>query len=102
MRSHLVVTATLLAVFCAGTAQAQTRDLPVCKTRDAAQMAMQAGAAATLPEECRRVTVRSITTPTGPICVIDMSQDNTGVVGAMREAMATTEWWTACANLRAP
>jgi hypothetical protein len=105
MRSHLVLTAALIAcatTTVATTALAQTQEMPVCPSREAAEMVMQGGAGAPLPEGCRQATVRRLDTPAGPVCVIDFGTRDGGVVGTVRDAVATTEWWTACANLRSP
>ena len=98
----LILAAALLAAAGAAPALAQTREVTVCNSRDGAQMAMQAGAGARLPDGCRVATVRRLDTPAGALCVIDIGQGDRGVVGAVTEAVATTEWWTACATLRAP
>ena len=102
MRSHLVLPAVLLVACAATPARAQTRELPVCPSRENAQMLMQSGAGASLPQDFRQVAIRRLDTASGPVCVIDFGRQDGGVVGAMRDAVATTEWWTACANLRAP
>ncbi|MGK7870528.1 hypothetical protein [Falsiroseomonas sp. E2-1-a20] len=88
-----------LAVPCA--AQAQTREVPVCPSREDAEAVLQGGRSATLPEGCRMATVRRLDTPAGTLCAIAFGTGG-GVVGALRDAVAETEWWTACANLRAP
>ncbi len=82
-------------------AQAQALEAPVCASRENAQMLMQSGPGAAMPEGCRIAIVRRLDTPAGALCHIDISP-RSGVVGAMRDAVTTTEWWTACANLRAP
>jgi hypothetical protein len=82
-------------------AQAQMREVPVCPSRDEAQLAMQRAPDAALPQGCRMAMVRRLDTSAGPVCSIELRQQE-GVVAAVREAMTTTEWWTACANLRAP
>ena len=63
---------------------------------------MQPGAGSALPQDCRRATIRRLDTPSGPVCAIGFGQRDGGVVGAVRDAVAKTEWWTACASLRAP
>ena len=41
--------------------------------------------------------------PAGPVCVIEFGQQHNGVLGAVRDAVANTDWWTACREgLRAP
>jgi hypothetical protein len=106
MRSQLVLTAALIAcaatTTAATTALAQTQQVPVCPSREAAELVMQGGAGAPLPEGCRQAVVRRLNTPAGPVCVIDFGARDGGVVGTVRDAVATTEWWTACANLRSP
>ncbi len=101
MRKLAVLTAALIA--CAATpALAQTQQVPICSSREGAQMMLQGAATGSLPEGCRRATVRRLDTPAGPLCVIDVGARDDSVVGAVRDAVSTTEWWTACANLRAP
>lgn len=102
MRSRLTLTVPLLVLCSAGAASAQSMQLPVCKSRDKAQMVMQSTVGATLPEGCRQVAVRRMDTPAGPVCVIEFGQQHKGVLGAVRDAVANTDWWTACGNLRAP
>jgi hypothetical protein len=99
---RLLLAPTAAALLAAAPAGAQTREVPVCPSRADAQMVMQAGPGASLPEGCRIATVRRLDTPAGPVCVIDIGGQQAGIVGAVRDAVATTEWWTACANLRAP
>jgi hypothetical protein len=101
MTRHLLG-ATLLAALLAHPAHAQTREVPVCSDREEAQMLLQyATPAARLPEGCRLATVRRLDSPAGALCQIDIGTDQ-GIAGAVTDAVATTEWWTACANLRAP
>jgi hypothetical protein len=100
MRKALIPAAACLSIL-AGVAQAQTREVPVCSSREDAQVFLQAGPSAVLPQGCRMAKVRRMDTPAGPLCAIDVGGQD-GVAAALRDAVATTEWWTACANLRAP
>lgn len=55
-----------------------------------------------LPDDCRMLTVTRLDSPTGPLCVLDLSGDNAGILGTLRDAVARTQWWVPCASLRAP
>ena len=54
------------------------------------------------PDGCRLVTVTRVQSPEGPICVIDFGTQGNSIVGAITDAALTTQWWTACGNLRSP
>jgi hypothetical protein len=101
MRDVMISAACLAALAVPGAPQAQTREVPVCASRADAEPMLQAERSATLPEGCRTATVRRLDTPAGPLCAIAFGNGD-GIVGALRDAVAETEWWTACANLRAP
>lgn len=55
-----------------------------------------------LPDDCRTLTVTRVDSPAGPLCVLDLSGDNAGILGTLRDAVATTQWWATCASLHAP
>jgi hypothetical protein len=93
--------ATLAAPALAPSALAQTAEVAFCATRDDAQLLAQAGPGAAMPQGCRTATVRRIDTPAGALCQIDIGNGG-GIAGAVRDAVATTEWWLPCADLRAP
>ena len=98
--------ATVAAILCgtlAPLAAAHAQDqgqVPVCPSPEKAQQVARAGASAALPEGCRLVHVRRLDTPAGPVCGVDFTAAGRGATGAIADAMTTTQWWTACANLR--
>lgn len=102
MRHGFIGAAALLGTFCAVPAWAQIQQLPACTSHDGAQLLMQGNAGGTLPDGCRRVTIRRLDTPAGAVCALEFGRQDGGVVDSLRDAVATTEWWTACANLKAP
>lgn len=102
MRNALIPAAACFAALAlAGGARAQTHEVTVCSSRGDAELMLEAGRPSSLPEGCRTATVRRIETPAGQLCAIDIG-GRSGVVAALRDAVAETEWWTSCANLRVP
>ncbi|HEV7266583.1 MAG TPA: hypothetical protein VGN83_16910 [Falsiroseomonas sp.] len=103
MRSTtLVLGAAALLAMPAPVAGQQAREVPFCNSRDSAELLMQARQGQPMPDGCRTATVRQLDTPAGPLCAVDIGTDRGGIAGAVRDAVATTEWWTPCANLRVP
>lgn len=102
MRHGFMGAMALLGIVGMAPAWAQSQQLSVCKSRDGAQLLMQGNAGGALPDGCRQVTIRRLETPAGAVCALDFGQQDGGVVTALRDAVATTEWWTACTNLKAP
>ena len=99
---HLRMGLLLLAGLASSTtfAAAGSKQIPVCPTQTKAEQIVQSQGKFT-PEGCQTMTVTEIDSPAGPICVLDLSQKQ-GVIGAIESAVTTTQWWTACANLRVP
>ncbi len=103
MRIHHLATALLLI---AGLAPAAVpaasgpKQFPVCPSQAKAEQIVQSQGKF-MPEGCRTATVTEIDSSAGPICVLDLSQQQ-GIVGKIESLAETTQWWTACANLRAP
>jgi hypothetical protein len=52
-----------------------------------------------MPEGCRNIRIRTVNRPTGDLCVLDTSQDNGGITGAIVEATTDTQWWVRCRDL---
>lgn len=102
MLRNFIVAAAFLAVLGTAPAWAQSQQVPVCSSRDGAQILLQGNAGAALPDGCRRAMIRRLDTPAGAVCVLEFGQQDNGIIGAVRDAVITTEWWTACTNLRAP
>ena len=82
-------------------ASAATIELKTCTTRDKAEQVVQSRGAV-VPDDCRTVTVTSITSPAGEMCKVQFADQPSGIVGSVTDAITQTEWWTACSNIRAP
>ncbi|WP_372622984.1 hypothetical protein [Falsiroseomonas sp.] len=100
MRSAMLVLGTA-AILAAPVAAQPAREVAFCNSRDSAELLMQTREGRPMPEGCRTATVRQLDTPSGALCAVDIGSDREGIAGAVTEAVATTEWWTPCANLRA-
>lgn len=75
--------------------------IEACPSRDKAEQVKQSNGSLS-PDGCRTVTVTSVDSPAGPMCVMKFGGSKSGIVGQIAGAVETTEWWTACSNLRAP
>jgi len=73
----------------------------ICPSRDKVENILQSDGKL-MPDGCRTVTVTRVQSPAGSICSIDFGQDSQGILGTVRDAVTTTQWWTACSNLQAP
>lgn len=105
MRMHwltIPAAAAVAAVTLPGAARAaEPVQFKVCPSQEKVEQILQSNGSF-VPDDCRTVTVTRVESPAGPICVLDSGKDNPGVLGTIRDAITTTQWWTACANLRAP
>ena len=54
------------------------------------------------PDGCRRVTVTRLDTPAGALCMMDFAPGKQGIIGEIRSAATTTQWWLPCNQLHAP
>ena len=98
---HLGISLFLAAGLAPAVAAASgSKQLPVCPSQDKAEQIVQSQGQF-MPEGCRTITVTEVDSPAGPICVLDFSQQQ-GIVGKIESFVETTQWWTACPNLRAP
>ncbi|KAA0574528.1 hypothetical protein [Azospirillum sp. Sh1] len=52
-----------------------------------------------MPDGCRNIWIRTVNRPTGDLCVLDISQTNGGITGAIVEATTDTQWWVRCRDL---
>ncbi|WP_434620950.1 hypothetical protein [Azospirillum sp. B2RO_4] len=52
-----------------------------------------------MPDGCRNIRIRTVNRPTGDLCVLDISQTNGGITGAIVEATTDTQWWVRCRDL---
>jgi hypothetical protein len=55
-----------------------------------------------LPDGCRKITVMRLDTPAGALCMMDLAPGQQGVLGEIRSAATTTQWWLPCSDLHAP
>ncbi|MDJ0387780.1 hypothetical protein QMO56_06615 [Roseomonas sp. E05] len=80
---------------------AEPLSIAACPTREKMEQAIQSNGNLS-PEGCRAVTVTEVDSPAGPLCVLEFAQQNGGIVGAITDAVATTQWWVACKDLHRP
>jgi hypothetical protein len=99
-RAMLVLGAAALLAAATPAAAQQAREVAFCNARDGAERLMQARAGEALPQGCRIATVRQLETAAGTLCAVDIGSEQGGIAGAVRDAVATTEWWTPCASLQ--
>ncbi len=52
-----------------------------------------------MPDGCRNIRIRTVNQPTGDLCVLDISQTNGGITGAIVAATTDTDWWVRCRDL---
>ncbi|MBN8903689.1 MAG: hypothetical protein BGO51_11095 [Rhodospirillales bacterium 69-11] len=101
-RLYKLAGVALAVALVSGTASAEgTKQVKICPTRDKAAQIVQSHGNL-MPDGCRTVTVTRVDSPAGPICQVNMQQDTKGVLNALRDAVTTDQWWTACDNLSAP
>ena len=89
-----------LAVGVAAPAPAQ-ESFTACETQQDLEQVIQSQGEL-MPEGCRTVTITSVDSPAGELCVIDIGEQDPGIVGAITEAAVPTQWWMACADIQRP
>ena len=80
-------------------AQAEAATVAACNSRESLELALSSPGAQ-LPEDCRRVRVRTLDSTNGRLCFIDPSTDSSGIVGAITAAATPDKWWVRCDSLR--
>jgi hypothetical protein len=80
---------------------AEPLQINVCPSREKAEQIVQSSGNL-MPEGCRKVTITRVDSPAGPLCVMDFGQDGQGIIGTIKDAAITTQWWTPCSSLHSP
>jgi hypothetical protein len=83
------------------TGQSRQITLRACDTEQKVAQVLQSSGAYT-PDGCRNVPVTRLDSPAGAVCVLDFSTGNQGIVGEIRSAAVTTQWWVPCTDLHSP
>ncbi|MXP64675.1 hypothetical protein E0493_15085 [Roseomonas sp. M0104] len=90
------------ALLCLGEASAaEPLRIAACPSREKMEQTLQSGGRLS-PDGCRTVTVTEVGSPAGPLCVLEFAQQSGGIVGAITDAVATTQWWVDCKDLHRP
>jgi len=103
MRCLTAPAAAALAIFvlCATASATEPVQATVCPSQAKAEQVLQSQGHF-VPDDCRTLRVTRVDSPAGPLCVMDFSGNNAGILGALKDAVATTQWWAACAALHGP
>jgi hypothetical protein len=101
MRLHELVIALALVAF-TGAASAQTappQSFPVCESQQELEQVL-ASDGQFMPDGCRTLSVTSLQSEYGPICVIDFeAAADPGLLDRLTDATMPTQWWVLCENL---
>ncbi len=106
MRIHTISASMLLAACLAigshrAAVAAKPLQIQACPSRDKAEQLVQSNGNLS-PDGCRTVTVTSVDSPAGAMCVVKFGDAKSGIVGQITSAVETTAWWMPCSNLHAP
>lgn len=52
-----------------------------------------------LPDGCRKIGIKTVDTPSGELCTLDLSRPDGGLTGAIVDATTDTQWWVRCRDL---
>jgi hypothetical protein len=96
-----VLGATIIAAFaCSSPAAAQApQALPACQSQQELEQVL-ASDGDFMPDGCRQVSVTSLESEHGPLCVIDLeATGDSGMLGRIADAALPTQWWVRCESL---
>lgn len=81
-------------------ARAAETTVPACNSRESLERVLSDPRGA-LPDDCRRVQIRTLDSTNGRLCYIDPgSGGDQGLVGSITSAVAPDKWWVRCDSLR--
>jgi hypothetical protein len=95
-----VVIPLALTVSATAPALAQV-SFPACESQQEIEQIIQSQGEL-MPDGCRTITIIPVDSPAGQLCVIDIGEDDPGVIGEIAEAAVPTDWWVACADIERP
>jgi len=101
MRLHaLVIPLALLTFTVAASAQTATpQSFPVCESQQELEQVL-ASDGQFMPDGCRTLSVTSLQSEYGPLCVIDFeAAADPGLLDRLTDAAMPTQWWVLCENL---
>ena len=75
--------------------------VPACPSQQEIEQVLQSQGRL-MPDGCRTITITTVRTPAGELCVLDLGEEDPGIVGAITEAAVPTQWWVACADIERP
>jgi hypothetical protein len=94
----------LALVAFAGAASAQTatpQSFPACESQQELEQVL-ASDGQFMPDGCRQLSVTSLESDYGPLCVIDFeAAADPGLLDRLADAALPTQWWVLCENLSA-
>jgi len=101
MRLHeFIIPLALVAFTSAATAQTATpQSFPVCESQQELEQVL-ASDGQFMPDGCRQLSVTSLESEYGPLCVIDFeAAADPGFLDRLTDAAMPTQWWVLCENL---
>lgn len=87
----------LCAGFMGNPALAQT-SMAACESQQSLEQVLESDGSI-LPDDCRQISIAQLESGGRTLCLIDLSQQNGGLVDDLRGVAATQEWWVDCTAL---
>ncbi|MGE4221457.1 MAG: hypothetical protein AB7G39_18580 [Alphaproteobacteria bacterium] len=94
---HSPVFAALAVTALAAPAAAQDA-FPACQSQQSLEQIISSDGRL-MPDDCRNLTVTTVRSDRGRLCVIDVSQAGDGVLQQLRDAALPAQWWVRCDRL---
>jgi hypothetical protein len=80
-----------------GPALAQS-SLTACESQQSLEQSLQSDGGIR-PDDCRPISVARLSSEGRELCLIDLSQPDSGIIASLRDVAAPDQWWVLCSDL---